>query len=229
MQATGLPYAFILQKGTLAATGGEAVPLTGTRGSARAERAPRTRFDPDQALRAIQASVAEPTALVATTGYTGRALYAAGDRPGQLYMVGSMGCALSLGLGIARVRPKLRVVVLDGDGALLMRMGAMATAGSVHPANLVHVLLDNGVHDSTGAQRTVAPFVDFGGIALASGYQSARLIEDLGELPGALAAKGPAFVHLPTLPRSDPKLPRPKDGPVAQARRFRAFVQGTQG
>ena len=76
----------------------------------------------------------------------------------------------SLGLGLACVRPERRVVVLDGDGAALMRLGALATIGAERPPNLVHVLLDNEAHDSTGGQPTVASRCDLGAVARACGY-----------------------------------------------------------
>jgi len=76
------------------------------------------------------------TAVLASTGFCGRELYAIEDRPNQLYMVGSMGCIVPLALGLALARPDLRVVALDGDGAALMRMGAFATVGTYGPPNL---------------------------------------------------------------------------------------------
>ena len=90
-----------------------------------------------------------------------------------------MGCASAMGLGVAlnTARP---VVVLDGDGAALMKMGSLATIGAQAPANLVHVVLDNGVHDSTGGQATVSPIVDFAGVALACGYASGAACDSAG-------------------------------------------------
>src|SRR6202012_2263206 len=88
-------------------------------------------------------------------------------------MVGSMGCVTPFALGLALARPDLKVVALDGDGAALMRMGVFATLGAYGPANLTHVLLDNGAHDSTGGQATVSSQVSFAGVAAAGGYASA--------------------------------------------------------
>ena len=85
-------------------------------------------------------SLACPTASSSPpTGYTGRELYAVADRANHLYMVGSMGCAPSLGLGLALARPDLEVIVVDGDGAALMRMGNLATVGSYAPRNFRHL------------------------------------------------------------------------------------------
>src|SRR6202011_2971031 len=110
------------------------------------------------------------TALLASTGFCGRELYAIKDRPNHLYMVGSMGCVVPLALGLALARPDVRVVAVDGDGAALMRLGAFATVGAYGPPNLQHLLLDNGAHDSTGGQATVSPVISFGDIASACGY-----------------------------------------------------------
>ena len=110
-------------------------------------------------------------AVVATTGKAGRELFTIADRPQHIYQVGSMGCASAMGLGVA-LNTQRPVVVLDGDGAALMKMGVLATIGAQAPANLVHVVLDNGVHDSTGGQATVSPIVDFADVALACGYAS---------------------------------------------------------
>ena len=108
--------------------------------------------------------------MIGTTGYTGRELFAVEDRSNQLYMVGSMGCASSFALGVSLARPDLDVTVVDGDGAGLMRMGNFATIGSYGRNNLAHVLLDNGVHESTGSQATVSANVSFADIAAACGY-----------------------------------------------------------
>jgi phosphonopyruvate decarboxylase len=155
--------------------------------------------------------------VLATTGFCGRELFAIDDRPNQLYMVGSMGCVLPLALGVALARPALRVLALDGDGAALMRLGAFATAGAYAPRNLWHLLLDNGVHDSTGGQATVAPQVSFAGVAAACGYASAIEIDDLERLRLWLKGppeNGPRFARMLIRSGTPQDLPRPSLGPV---------------
>lgn len=159
--------------------------------------------------------------IVATTGYTGRELYALDDRDQHLYLVGSMGCACSLGLGLALRRPQQRVWVLDGDGALLMRMGAMSSLGWVRPDNLVHVVLDNGCHESTGAQGTVSASLNFCEIARGCGYPHILRWNQ----PEMVEFSGLTFVHCPILPGIAASLPRPKQTPREVADRFRK-VQG---
>ena len=224
-----LPYAFVVKKGTVAssAEGTRPTPareVAGTVGGAFTGAAP---LAADEALRGIVAGVGGSDVVLATTGFTGRALNALADRPNQLYMVGSMGCASSLALGLALAQPRRRVVVIDGDGAMLMRMGAAAIVGREHPENLVHVLLDNGVHDSTGSQATVSPAIDLALVAAACGYPDVRRIATATELTAAVRAarRGPTFLHVRTRPREDHALPRPSISPAEVAERFSAWMR----
>jgi phosphonopyruvate decarboxylase len=181
-------------------------------------------------LSAIQTATqpSHGTVVIATTGYTGRELYACEDRVNQLYMVGSMGCAVSLGLGLALACPDRRVVVIDGDGAALMRLGAQAIVGYEAPPNLVHVLLDNAIHESTGGQATVARSIDFGAIAAACGYAEVHSLADPAAVAAAVAAggvQGPVFIHAPITAGVAADLPRPVVTPPEVCARLRAFLQ----
>jgi phosphonopyruvate decarboxylase len=218
MDATGRPYALVMQKGSVAPyelKQGDAA-VRGVRSTARAQwrgAAPDALPTRQAALqRVIAHTPPESTVVLASTGFCGRELYALDDRPNQLYMVGSMGCLTPFALGLALARPDLHVVALDGDGAALMRMGAFATLGAYGPSNLTHVLLDNGAHDSTGGQATVSPQVSFAGVAAACGYASAAEGDDLSLLDELFASPqldGPRFVRL-TIRRGTPDgLPRP--------------------
>ena len=222
MEKEKRPYAFIMEKGTVAKHDLKKNPVKDIstrkkeihyRFDDKAER-----IDRNEALTKIIAHTpVENTLVIATTGYTGRELFAIEDRPNQIYMVGSMGCASSLGLGVALARPDLKVVVIDGDGAGLMRMGNFATLGSYAANNLVHILLDNEVHDSTGAQATVAGNIDFARVAEASGYavslsgNQLSLIDELFELSDH---EGPVFAHLKIKAGTIDNLPRPNVTPV---------------
>jgi sulfopyruvate decarboxylase subunit beta len=117
--------------------------------------------------------------------------------------VGFMGGASSLGLGLALARPDRRVIVLDGDGSLLMQLGSLATVAGAAPRNLVHFLFKNGVYHTSGAQLIPGGLtVDFVMMARGAGYRTACAIHELAEfrerLPGLLAAEGPIFVELHT-------------------------------
>jgi phosphonopyruvate decarboxylase len=116
---------------------------------------------------------------------------------------GFMGGASSLGLGLALARPGRRVVVLDGDGSLLMQLGSLATIAGAAPRNLVHLVFRNGVYHSSGAQPIPgAPSVDFVGMALAAGYRDAFAVRELDDfrrrLPRLLSAEGPLLAELHT-------------------------------
>src|SRR6185369_12618585 len=130
-------------------------------------------------LERFLACAPEDACVIATTGRCGRELFTLADRPQHLYQVGSMGCASAMALGLALSTPK-RVVVLDGDGAALMHLGNVATFGARAPRRLTHVVIDNGVHDSTGGQSTVSASVDFAAVALACGYATGSRVDDLG-------------------------------------------------
>ena len=168
------PYALLMEQGTVAPhpLEGESIPSrAGIQCLRKSIAEAPAQLNRGQALREIiDHTPVHGSILVGTTGYTGRELFAIDDRDNQLYMVGSMGCASSFALGLSLARPDLEVTVVDGDGAGLMRMGNFATIGSYGRSNLAHVLLDNGVHESTGSQATVSANVDFADIAAACGY-----------------------------------------------------------
>jgi phosphonopyruvate decarboxylase len=177
-------------------------------------------------LTAVQSATSERDLVIATTGYTGRQLYALRDCVNQLYIVGAMGCASSVGLGLALQRPDLRVIVIDGDGAALMRLGALAAIGYEHPDNLLHVLLDNGMHESTGGQATVSRSVDLAAIAAACGYPRTSVIFDPTELCEIIAAQTRllTFVRAMIKPGITEQLPRPNSSPAEITKRFRAHI-----
>ena len=172
-------------------------------------------------------------AMLATTGKTGRELYEIEDNVNQLYMVGSMGCVSSLGLGIA-LRGDQKVICVDGDGALLMRMGAMSTnahyAKRVNRGNFCHILLDNQTHDSTGGQFTLSPYVDFLPIAKSFGYDKVICLNTLTELSEVLqdfsnqVKGGATFIYIPIKKGSKKDLGRPKVTPKEVAKRLKTFL-----
>ena len=179
-------------------------------------------------LRAVQALAPGEAAVVATTGKTGRELFTCEDRSQQLYQVGSMGCASAMALGIA-LNARRPVLVLDGDGAALMKLGTMATIGAHAPGDLIHVVLDNGVHDSTGGQATVSPNVDFAAVAQACGYPRAFRCDSEAGFARALEAAfaespRPVLIHALIAPGSRAGLGRPTIAPRDVARRFRSFL-----
>ncbi|MCK6370016.1 MAG: phosphonopyruvate decarboxylase [Gammaproteobacteria bacterium] len=226
MAAEQRPYALIMRKGSVADSRVPAPPPRELRRRASSPMEGEANATRRQMLGAIQMVLRNDDVAIATTGYTGRELYALGDKPCQLYMVGSMGCAASLGLGLAAARPEKRVVVIDGDGALLMRLGVLTTIGMERPVNLLHILLDNGMHESTGGQATVSPNVDFRALAAASGYPRVLAVSDPDEMREFVDWRIPGlrFIYAPVRPGVSAELPRPVMTPAEVAARLRAYL-----
>ncbi len=228
MAKSELPFAWVMKKGDVADSDLDQTPLPPPRAGVR------DRFEPTgarptraAALERFLTLVDPEAAVIATTGKCGRELFTLDDREQHLYQVGSMGGASGMALGVAlnSARP---VTVLDGDGAALMKLGALATIGAYGPKRFTHVLLDNGVHDSTGGQATVSASVDFAAIALACGYAYAASCAALDDFEAAYrkaqAVAGPSLIHLKIAPGSMATLGRPTVKPPEVARRFQGFL-----
>ncbi|NOR19715.1 MAG: phosphonopyruvate decarboxylase [Xanthomonadales bacterium] len=223
MDSSGRPYALIMKKGSVAPYALEQVSSheksTATSQNVMTVSDAPSRHEVLKEL--IAATDVSDTVLIASTGFSGRELYAIDDRPNHLYMVGSMGCATSLGLGLSLVMPDIKVIVIDGDGAALMRLGNMATVGAYAADNYYHLLLDNHVHESTGGQATVSSTIDFPAIAGACGYREIYSVNQDGRnFDGFLKSDAPAFMYLETRRGVPDDLPRPSVKPVAVARRL---------
>jgi phosphonopyruvate decarboxylase len=199
----GKPAALLIPQGSLAGPGAQAA-------------APEGRMSRREAVQAILQGLGETDVVVATTGKISRELYfQPPSKRSQFYMVGSMGCAPSLAMGVALARPKRNVVVLDGDGALLMKLGALATIGHYRPANFLHVVLDNGAYDSTGGQPTTVAGVEIDNVARACGYNNCRRAEQAADIPAAVrdltAAPGPNLLWIKISPAGADRLGRPSE------------------
>ncbi len=130
---------------------------------------------------------ARDAAIVASLGHPAYDLFAAGDRPRNFYTWGSMGLASSIGLGVALARPDVRVVVLDGDGSLLMNLGSLATIGLLQPANLTVVVMDNEEYGTTGGQKTpTAHGADLEAAARAMRIHATATVRTVDELAHAI-------------------------------------------
>jgi thiamine pyrophosphate-dependent acetolactate synthase large subunit-like protein len=169
--------------------------------------------------------------VVHANGMISRAGFTHADRAEHFYMIGSMGLASSIGLGVALARPNRRVVVCDGDGNVLMNLGTLALIGARRPPNLLHVCLDNGVYGSTGNQRTLSGDVPLERVARAAGYAATVRVDDRAALTAALEnvseRPGPAFLLVritPDLP--DPVFRRVSIDPAAMTERFRGAAAG---
>ena len=140
-------------------------------------------------------------AVVGGIGNTNFDLWATGHRPQNFYMLGSMGLAFPIALGVALAQPERRVFALEGDGSLLMQMGCLSTIATLKPANLTMIVMDNGVYQITGAQPTPGSAVaDIVAIATASGLTNSAWAADEDDferlLDQSLSAIGPTLIGL---------------------------------
>lgn len=169
--------------------------------------------------------------IVTTTGKTSREVYELRERAGQSHRfdfltVGSMGCAAGIGLGIAMQTNK-KVFIIDGDGAVLMKMGTLATIGYYQPRNLVHIVIDNGAYESTGGQPTVSKTLNWHGIFMSAGYQNVTVIKTAAEL-AALdfdSDDGPRAIVIYAVTGSRPDLGRPTTTPIENKTEFMSFLE----
>ena len=178
---------------------------------------------------------AEPDAvIVSTTGMISRELFEYRARKGEgherdFLTVGSMGHASQIALGVAMQRGGRRVYCMDGDGAAIMHMGSMAIVGSRKPRNLVHIVFNNGAHDSVGGQPTVGFDIDLVQIATACGYRKALRIESLAELealPSKLkGTEGPIFVEIRVRKGNRKDLGRPTTTPIENKEALMNFLK----
>ena len=138
-------------------------------------------------------------AVIGGIGNTDFDLWAAGHRPQNFYMLGSMGLAFPIALGVALAQPDRRVFALEGDGSLLMQLGALATIATLKPKNLIMIVMDNGIYQITGAQPTpAAGIADIVAIAVGSGLANSAWAADEEDferlVDAAMSASGPSLI-----------------------------------
>jgi thiamine pyrophosphate-dependent acetolactate synthase large subunit-like protein len=164
-----------------------------------------------QAMRCITQSLTPATVVVCTLGKASNALYSLGDRAMNFYMLGSFGMAASLGVGLALVRTE-KVVVIDGDGAILYNLGCLATVGWVRCSNLIHIICDNKVCESTGSQPTATSAgIDLASIGRSCGIDAIRVSSVHGlrnALKSALDSRRPQLIVVELDDGSDASWPR---------------------
>jgi len=218
LEKENLPYALIIRKGILAPY------QVKTKEESRF-------FTRERAIEIIIDNLKGDEVIVSTTGKTSRELFELRINKKQssqtdFYTLGSMGCAASIALGIALEKPKKKIFVFDGDGSVLMKMGALATIGHCLPKNFYHIIFDNGSYESTGGQKTVSDTVDFSKIAKACGYDSARMVVKESELKKSLInlKKGPAMLVVKVKKGSRKNLARPDKTPIENKETFMNFL-----
>lgn len=178
-------------------------------------------------LRAVVTSCSKDTILVATTGRTGRELYSIEDAVRNFYVVGSMGLASSIGLGLS-ISTRKKIIVLDGDGAALMHLGVLSTIGTYHPNNFLHLILDNHAYESTGNQSSSSINVPFAKVATDCGYSRGYELNSIPDLIRILGdhevSSGPIVVHMHIEAGSISPLPRPSITPPEVASRLKSYI-----
>ncbi|MDR1909182.1 MAG: phosphonopyruvate decarboxylase, partial [Spirochaetaceae bacterium] len=215
----GAPYAFLVRKDTFG-------PYTGLPGEE-----PPLELSREEAIGIIAGASGEGEFFFSTTGMASRELYELRERLGQghgrdFLTVGSMGHASSLALAAALRRPGALITCLDGDGAALMHLGALAAIGERKPRNLRHILLNNGAHDSVGGQPTIARAIDLPGIARACGYPRVYSVRDGAALKEALSGRGgPVFIEVMVRRGARQDLGRPRSSPEENKRALMAALR----
>lgn len=167
--------------------------------------------------------------VIHANGFPSRESHAILDRPQNFYMLGSMGLASAIGLGIAVTRPTIGTVIFDGDGNLLMNLGILPMVGALAPRRYVHCVFDNGVYGSTGNQRSPAPALSFDTLAAAAGYRTVAFAVEAKDVSDhvatALRTDGPHFIHVRVTTEAT-DVPRIDHTPVQIRNRFRAGLAG---
>ncbi|MCH8280167.1 MAG: sulfopyruvate decarboxylase subunit beta [Chloroflexi bacterium] len=181
------------------------------------------------AIETILNRVKAGDSVLSTTGMISREVFVTDDRPGNFYMIGSMGLLSSFGLGLAIMSPQQRVLVLEGDGSSLMSLGNMPIIATERPSNLIHVILDNEAYESTGSQPSISSKVDLAQIGKSCGYAHAVRVEDVEALEGALSDcdtnAGPHLILVKAGIAPVEGIPRVSHSPTTIRDRFKAATQ----
>lgn len=204
------PVALLIPKGS----------MTSTRKPERSIQA--SHMTRELALQIVLQNLDADTRIVSTTGMLSRELYenTRGLAERHCFMtVGGMGHAAAIALGLAHDLPNEPIVCLDGDGAALMHLGSMVSIGQENCANLIHILFNNGVHDSVGGQATVGDEINFASIALECHYASAVKVSSESNLISALerarSNAGVSFIEILVKPGNRADIGRPKEAMVS--------------
>lgn len=219
-RARSAPHALVIQKGTF-----DAFDLP--------EDSPRYALTREAAIGLVASSLPPGAAVIATTGKPSRELFELRETRGErhdsdLLIVGGMGHASQIALGVALAQPSRPVYCFDGDGAVLMHMGGLATIGTLGLENYRHLVLNNAAHDSVGGQPTVGFDVDLCGVARACGYRHVACATDQATLGRELEAfhgsEGPSFLEVRVRKGSRDDLGRPTMTPADLKRAFMRYL-----
>jgi phosphonopyruvate decarboxylase len=216
------PFAFIIEKDTFEAY----TPQNKT--------APVFQLGREEAIKMIVDNMDAGDVVVSTTGMISRELFEYREKKRQgherdFLSVGSMGHASQIALGIALKKKENRVYCFDGDGSVLMHMGSMAIIGTTKPTNYIHIVFNNGAHDSVGGQPTAALRIELNKIAISCGYQSAFSLEYREDIIDTLntikGLKGPVFLEIKVNKGARKDLGRPTRSPVLNKEDLMYFLR----
>ena len=188
----------------------------------------------EEAIQTVAAALGEKDCIVSTTGMISRELFEYRAAKGQghekdFLTVGSMGHASQIALGIAMAKPDRKVWCFDGDGAAIMHMGSMAIVAQKAPKNYVHVVFNNGAHDSVGGQPTVGLKIDLPAVAKAVGYKATCSVDSKAELESILAKvnsfESPTLLEIKVKKGNRKDLGRPTTTPIQNKEALMAFLK----
>ena len=183
-----------------------------------------------RAIETIMSAVGTDDLVLSTTGMISREVFATADRPGNFYMLGSMGLLSSFGLGLAAMVSGRRVFVLEGDGSALMSLGTLPLIAVESPSNLVHVILDNEAYESTGGQPSISAEVSLADIGRSCGYRRVAEVSDAEGIGAAMAecadGGGPYLIVVKCSIAPVEGIPRVSLSPVEIRDRFKACLGG---
>ncbi len=162
--------------------------------------------------------------IISANGFISRDLCEVCDKNSNFYMIGSMGLASSIGLGLALKNPKRRFFIFDGDGNILMNLGSLTTIGKLKPKNFIHIIFDNSIHESTGSQPTNSDVIDIKKIAAACNYSHVYTVSDknnfLKTIHKIKKLKGPILILVKIQQNKQIKSERIKISPIKIKERF---------
>lgn len=222
MKATNEVYALVIEKGTF-----EDYKLQNVEEN-------DLQMTREEAIQTVAASLGEKDVIVSTTGMISRELFETRTAWKQgherdFLTVGSMGHASQIALGIAMEKADRKVWCFDGDGASIMHMGNMAIVASKHPKNYVHVVFNNGAHDSVGGQPTVGLKIDLPSVAKSVGYKETYSVDNMGKLksilPSIAKAEGPVFLQVCVKKGNRKDLGRPTTTPIQNKEALMKFLE----
>lgn len=184
-----------------------------------------------EAIKTICGFLKKEDIVISPTGNISRELCILKDSPRNFYMMGSMGLTSSIGLGLALCFPQRRIIIMEGDGSILMNMGSLTTIGHYIPKNLIHIILDNEVYESTGSQSSVSNTANLDRVAKSVGYKIVRKIRSKRKLQDFLkkvksSIKGPIFILVKVKKgRIDERIPRGPYTPEEITTNFKKFLR----